>query len=125
MNNIKADIWGRSFQLEISFDQYKGESVTQAQKESLTAFCDNISALADSAKSAIIEYCANNCDEDLRSESNPFRFLLPTCIYVMRTEDKEHKAALLFKFKYDSENMVAAVFQNEKFLKVTTDSAIL
>ena len=125
MNKINADIWGRAFQLEVSFDQYSGESITKEQKEALDAFCDKISEAVNEAKPDIIEYCAEKSDENLRFENNVFRFIIPKCIYVIRAKNGEHKVALLFSFKYDTENMVAAVFENEKLIQVTTDSAIL
>lgn len=125
MNEINAEIWGRRFELLVTYDCYRGENVTNTQIQAINLFTEKITELTSSAKDKVQDFCASRCDETIDPHENIFRFLLPRTIYVKRSSNNERVVALLCDFRYDPEYMIAIVFRNEKLYEVTTDSAIM
>lgn len=125
MNEINAEIWGRRFELSVTYDCYHGENVTNTQIQAINLFTEKITELTSSAKDKVLDFCASRCEETIDPHGNIFRFLLPRTIYVKRSSNNERVVALLCDFRYDPEYMIAIVFRNEKLYEVTTDSAIM
>ena len=89
MNKINLNIWGRDFELEIEYDCYPGEQVSQLQKESVKLFVNNSIAISDS-KSEVEKYCLANNAEDIETDhiDNIFKYIIPKYLYVKRSEVK-------------------------------------
>ena len=64
MSKINCKVWNRDFNLDVIYDVYKGESVTETQKVAFDSFQKNIgSLLMDSSK--ISDYCLKQNKEDI------------------------------------------------------------
>lgn len=105
-NNIKTcqlipteiNVWGSEVELEVVVDCYEGE-----------------------------EYCLRRNAEDIGSPSidNAFKYVVTKSICVYRTTDGSHVVGLMFAYKFNIENGIAVVFNNEKLDKVGTKDAFI
>lgn len=124
MNKIDCKIWNRDFSLEVIFDVYKGESVTDTQKEAFETFKKNAESLLCSPNE-ICKYCIKkNKDEIPESEiANIFKYVIPQKLYVCRSDKR--KVALLCAYKFDAEHGIAIVFENEKLITIDHQDIVL
>lgn len=124
MSKFNCKIWNRDFNLDIVFDVYKGESVTELQNEALKKFQDNASVLLESTEE-ISKYCLKSNKEEIGSNvvDNIFKYVIPQKIFVCR--DKTRKIALMCAYKFDVEHGIAIVFENEKFKTIGPQDIIL
>ena len=125
MNKEKITIWGRDFDMEVKYDCYSGEEVLQIQKDALETFLKagaNIDASLDQVK----QYCLKMNKADIGSDSieNIFKYVAPKYLYVERNKEK-HVVAIMCNYKFDLENGIAIVFENEKFSKIGVQDIIL
>ena len=124
-NKIKTTIWGRELELGITYDCYSGEEVTGSQREAVKAFVGagvQIEKSLDDVKA----YCISiNRDEiGTATIENIFKYVAPKYLYVLR-ENNKHMIAIMCNYKFDQENGIAVVFENEKFLMVGKQDIIL
>jgi hypothetical protein len=126
MNKQKITIWGREFELDIVFDCYKGESVLPAQTDALDKFLKK-EELINLAKSSVESYCIKRDSELIGATAidNIFKYVIPESIYIQRAKDDKHIVGLMCKYKFDIDNGLAVVFENEKFKTVGTQDEIL
>ena len=123
MNKYKTEIWGRSFNLSVLFDCYKGETVTKKQEEAFSRFVDK-AGLIDNALPSVKRYCIE--DENTRGISqidNIFKYVMPKAIFVKRTK-LMRVVALMCDYKYDREHGIALLFENEKFKEIVNQCAL-
>lgn len=125
MNKVKLLIWGREFEMEIKYDCYTGEEVLENQKEAINAFVKSEEGIAESLEK-VKNYCLAQNKEDIgESEiSNIFKYVMPKYLYVIRNMDK-HIVSVMCNYKFDQENGIAVVFENEKFYKIGKQDIIL
>lgn len=124
MSKINCKVWNRDFNLDVIYDVYKGESVTETQKVAFDSFQKNIgSLLMDSSK--ITDYCLKQNKEDIPNGTieNIFKYVIPQKIYVCR--GNKRKIALLCAYKFDPEHGIAVVFENEKLVTIGQQDIIL
>ena len=117
MSKEEIVIWGRKFEIEIKYDCYTGEEVLDIQKEALAAFLKSEKSIADSLET-VKKYCLDQNGQDINDNviTNIFKYVLPKYLYIVRNIDK-HIVAIMCNYKFDSENGIAVVFENEKFRK--------
>ena len=120
MPKQKITIWEREFELNVVFDCYKGEEVTNIQKEALKNFLAH-PELLDGCRKKVEEYCKNS-QPDINLE-NIFRFVVPQAIFVSRSN--EHLIGIMCAYKFDMEHGLAIVFRNEVFDKIGTQDIII
>lgn len=121
MNKAKIEIWGREFELDVSFYVAKGKDVTDSQKNALDLFLKaDASKLIESAKSEVEEYCFDNANDNEIDEpiTNIFKYVIPKSIFVDKVRDDSRIVALMCNFKFDMEHGLAVIFKNEKFDEV-------
>ena len=53
--NIRFNIWGREFDLEIDYDRFEGEDITSTQKDTYKEFIDNAEQIFSDAYAMIKE----------------------------------------------------------------------
>jgi len=111
MSKIKAEIWGREFELPIIVKKFSGEDSTETQKEAVERFKNNLQ-LIDAAKPEVEKYILENGLKD-------------NGITVAVPQVKERVVAVMCDFKFDMENGLAIVFENEKFKEVGYQDLVL
>ena len=116
----KITIWGRDLELNVVFDCYKGEEVTDIQKDALKNFLAH-PELLNECKNKVEEYCKKS-HPDIDFE-NIFRFVVPQAIFISRSN--EHLIGIMCAYKFDLEHGLAIVFRNEVFDKIGTQDIII
>lgn len=138
MDKQKLKIWGKEFDVDIVFYAFDGNDVTDEQKNALDLFLKaNAScipneetgeydrgnkepSLVDSTKLEVEKYClanSNGCDID-NPITNIFKYVIPKSIFVDGVMEDTRIVALICDFKFDMENGLVIVFENEKFDEV-------
>lgn len=123
MNNINVLIWGREFELEVSYQNFPGEDVTVIQQNTLAKIP---SVDYEAAKPGIEAYIRKYYSTELGDDSldNLFRFVMPKRVLITRTENNR-EFAILCDFKFDMEHGIAVIFENEEFKAAGSQDLIL
>ena len=111
------NLWGRNFSLPVYYECDSDQGVLDIQKEAKGALLASWDTVEDS-KEAIEEYCLERDGDQIEGPiTNIFRYVIPTSIVVLRSDDAR-KAALMCNYRFDPEHGLAAVFENEKLTAV-------
>lgn len=115
-------IWGRTLKLDVIFDCYEDETITELQKTALEAFVNSIDNV-NIVLPIVEKYCIE--DEAMEDEriDNIFRYVAPTGIFIVRS-NMYRKVALLCDYRFDVEHGLALVFVNEKFKEIVSQEEI-
>lgn len=124
MTKMKRDIWDRAFDLDVVYDCYEDEFVTEEQKAALDAFPGNQNAIG-LALPELERYCLSY-DGDKIGDSIPniFKYVIPTTLYIPRRQ-KTRTVILLCDYRFDAEEGLALVFENEKLKEIAGQSSVL
>ena len=124
MSKIKTEIWGREFELPIIVKKFSGEDSTETQKEAVERFKNNLQ-LINAAKPEVEKYILENGlkDNGITEVDNIFKYVIPKTISVPQVKDRV--VAVMCDFKFDMENGLAIVFENEKFKEVGCQDLVL
>ena len=120
---INLSIWEREFVLNIVFQNFSEEDVTSTQEravDSLASF--NFDSSLDKVKEYIMKY--NSEDVDSPEITNIFKYVIPKSILIPR-ETERRVVALMCNYKFDMEDGIAVVFENEKYKAVGPQDIIL
>ena len=103
---------------------YPGEEILPAQKEAIEKFLD-LSTIKES-REKVEKYCLENNGEEIGTDKiiNIFKYVMPKYLFVKRNE-KKHIVAIMCNYKFDNDNGIAVVFENEKFVAVGDQDIIL
>lgn len=125
MSKEKITMWSREFDMEVKYDCYSGEEILQIQRDAIGAFLKSGAAI-DAALDQVKQYCLKNNRVDIGSDSieNIFKYVAPKYLYVARNKEKR-VVAIMCNYKFDPENGIAVVFENEKFSKIGMQDIIL
>lgn len=125
MTEITLNIWGREFALAVEFDCYEGENVLPAQETALSDFLEQDN-LIDSIEQKVKDYCLATDPERIGSKTieNIFKYVIPKSLFVKRREDA-HIVALMCDYRFNPDDGIAIVFQNEEFSRIGTQNIIL
>ena len=104
--------------------QYDGEEITEIQKEAVEKFqhCEEV---INASKYSIDQYILENGlkDYNIHKVDNIFKYVMPKSFYV---PDTEKRVVVLFcDFKYDLENGIALVFEDEKLKEIIPEDLAL
>ena len=121
--NKQFEIWGRSFNLEIIYDVYGGGRISSVQEDALREFvCKAQDLLLD--PSSLTEYLMETSNGEIPNPiDNIFKYVMPKALFVKRSNDKR-VIALLCNYKFDPEHGLAIVFENEAFVRVTSQADV-
>jgi len=128
MNNEikKIEIWDRELPIEIIYDCFEGENITEIQKEALLAFIKHKEVLLDRAYKIIMKYCMEEHIEYFSIVSeNVFTCVKPYALYIKRSVAKKQVVGLLCDFKPDREHGLAIYIEDCKHIKVGPQDIIL
>ena len=120
IKDVDLKIWGRDFTLPVEYDCYSNEKITDEQIQNLDLFIRN-KRLIDKSKIYVEDYCEKQISEE--NKNNIFTYIKPHYIYVKR--EPNPRVAIMCKYKYDTENGLAIVFDDSGNIKVTIQDEIL
>lgn len=124
MTKIERTIWGRTLQLEVSYDCFEDENILPSQEEALVNLIGQWSEV-ESSLDAVKEYCEKNSAGQIRAKEikNIFKYVVPRSLYVARKP--RATVALMCDFKFDLEHGMALVFKDEKLDRIGTQDSVL
>ena len=125
MNKIKLLIWGREFELNITYDCYTDEELFDSQIEAVKKFSEAIQIIEESLEE-VKKYCLTMNQEEIGTNviENIFKYVVPKYLYVPR-ENEKRVISIMCNYKFDQENGIAVVFENENFCKIGKQDIIL
>lgn len=123
MNKCKVRIWERDFELDIVYQNFLGEEVTENQLKTVEAL---VSVDFSGALISVEKYIRKWNFVELGDESitNIFKYVMPKSILIPREDDKR-LFAVLCNYRFDMEHGIAVVFQNEILKEVGPQDIIL
>lgn len=124
MNKVKIILWGREFDIVVSFSCYPGEEITQTQKDTLEKFCA-VERPVDSMLEDLKKYVSTTSNGVVGIEhiDNIFKYVMPKSLYVPRSE--KQVIAVICNYKFDMEHGIAVVFENGNLKEIGTQDIIL
>jgi len=125
MNKFNLNIWGRDFELPVSYDCYPGEGVLDTQIEAVESFL-NTPMEVDNSKKNVETYILSNNSSDVGNSvvDNIFRYVTPKSLYIPRNKEKR-VLAIMCDYRFDVEHGLAVVFENEAFKAVGIQDIVL
>lgn len=124
MNKVKLVIWNRSFELPVAFDCYDDEKILDAQYEALDKFCTNEMAIAE-AKSDVERYCIQLNGKEIGTNiDNIFKYVMPSSLYIRRTDSTDRFVGLVCKYRFDPEDGLVVLFKNEALFEIGTSDIL-
>lgn len=125
MNKLKLMLWGREFNLDITYDCYSDEEVLDSQKQAIKSF-SSMSKEIESSLEKVKEYCLLNNKEDIDTDviDNIFKYVAPKYLFVPRDEKKQI-IAVMCNYKFDTESGIAVVFEDGKYKETCKQESIL
>jgi hypothetical protein len=120
---INVSIWGRTFKLNIVYQNYPGEEVTENQRViteeiRMVSFDDSL----DKAKDYIKKYNAGDISEGCID--NIFKYVIPKCILIPRENDGRI-FAVMCDYRFDMEHGLALIYENKRFKAIGKQDIIL
>lgn len=123
MSDVRLNIWDRIFDVDIIFQNFSGDNVSDTQKNiaySITSidFTDSLEAL----KRYIIKHNSPEMDES--TIQNIFRYVIPKGVFI--PFDNENRVfAIMCNYKFDMEHGLAIVYEDGHFKDVGPQDIIL
>ena len=124
-------IWGRAFSLDVQFDYYD-EPIPAEMIEAANALTDAPECIEE-VYQILVQYCLENDGDEIRAMSrtdgvdNIFRYVMPQYLYVLEPEVERgaiHRVALMCDYRFDPEEGLAIVFENERYKKILPQSSV-
>lgn len=123
MNKVKVNIWNRDFELNVSYQNFPGEEVTDTQTQTLETIPSiDYSDSLDLVKQYIMKH--NGADISGNSIDNVFKYVMPKSILITR-DDNARIFAVMCNYRFDIEHGLAVVFENENCKTVGPQDIIL
>ena len=128
MHSKHVVLWGREFDLRISYDHYDDDKIPN----DMTEACDKIIDSWDAVESALPElkrYCLSHNAEDverlygLRDVDNIFRIVTPDCLFVQQST-RVRTVSLMLNYRFDLEEGLALRFVNETLASIGPQSDV-
>lgn len=122
--NVEIEIWNRNFYLNVEWDCYQGENITQSQTEALDCFINNPNWINNSKK-VVEDFCKNDVlnDNENQKKDNIFSYIKPECIFVKHSN--QPRVAIMCKYRYDQEHGLAIVFDKDGKITVGIQDIII
>lgn len=122
MKKCNIELGGKKISLNVVFDCYDDEPITDKQQESLELF-EESKCFIDAIETPLVRYIKNASGKTVL-ESELVKYISPKCLYVCR-ENNNRKIAILCDSTFDEEHGIAIVFTNEKCTGIVGQDEIL
>lgn len=123
MNKVKVCIWEREFDLNITYQNFPGEEVTNNQIATLKHIPSvDFSEALTYVEQYIMKY--NGFEIKESKIDNIFKYVMPKSIVITRDENTR-VFAIMCNYKFDMEHGLAVVFENENCKEVGPQDLIL
>jgi hypothetical protein len=131
-NEFKEEfiVWGRSFELLVTFDVYDDEEVSEHQIKTYEDLKVNYVEYFDSVKDEIYEYVKEDTENE-ELPDNIFKFIIPKAIVIQREDEDEGEDeykmefALLCDYKYNLDDGISVSFENGESTGVGPEDVVL
>lgn len=131
-NEFKEEfiVWGRSFELLVTFDVYDDEEVSEHQIKTYEDLKVNYVEYFDSVKDEIYEYVKEDTGEN-ELPDNIFKFAIPKAIIIQREDEDEEEDdykmefALLCDYKYNLDDGISVSFEDGESTGVGPEDVVL
>lgn len=124
MNKLKINLFEREFSLDVYYDNYGDEEVTEVQKAAFEQF-KTIDFNSDKLLNEVKKYCLKRDKDEIEEPiTNIFKYVIPQTVYVVKNDEKRI-VALLCNYRFDPEHGIAIVFENEKLANIGMQDCIL
>lgn len=125
MNNANITIWGRAFELPVTFDCYENETILPEQTEALDKFLHS-EKMIDTAKKAVESYCLKMNASEIGADgiANIFKYVMPYGLYVRRSATSDRYVGLMCKYRFNLEDGLVVLFKNEEVFDVGTSDIL-
>ena len=122
----EMEIWGRSLNIEIVFDCYTGEEILEYQKIAYETFLNNSDELLNTVENDVKEYCKHTNPQDIAESEiqNIFKYVKPKTLYLPRIDNGKRTVVLLCAYRFNPDDGLAIVFENESLGKIGTGNII-
>lgn len=123
MSKVVINIWDREFELNVVYECYPGEEVTDNQRSAFENICGT-EVFANSLD-AVKDYVQKTATTQIESTiDNIFRYVMPKSIYVPQSK-KAEIVAIMCNYKFDAEHGMAVVFEDGKLKEIGSQDVIL
>lgn len=120
-----VEIWGRSIELRIVADLFPGEAIDTHMQETYQNIKAKEQAIFNEVYNALEKYFYSKKDFDLgEKEFNIYSFFIPKALYIKKS-NKNRVAGLFLKYRFDMENDIVAIIENEHVISIGTQDDIL
>ena len=91
IKKVSIEIWERQFDLNVVYDCYSGESVTQEQFDALDKFISSPKWIAN-AKKDVEKHCKKQVmhDDANQKKDNIFSYIKPEAVFIKRDKTRFH-----------------------------------
>lgn len=122
----KFNIWGRDFDLDVSFICYDDEEVLDNQIKIFKKIKEESNYYYEVCKFKIYEYVQEEIEKfpDNLIPENVFKFIIPKAIIIDRNVDYDYYG-FLFYYRYDRDNDICVSFKNNDFYEIGPEDIIL
>lgn len=123
MNKINMNIWGRQFALEVVYQIFDQNQVSEIQKGALSVFAskDITQEVLEDVKNYVLQ--RDGMYNGIDYIDNIFKYVMPNSIFIPDSE--ERIIAIICDYKFDMEHGIAVVFKNEKLYEIGAQDIIL
>lgn len=125
--NKNLMIWNRERSVNILFDCYEEEEISENQITAYDEFVQNIRYNQELSYQAFEKYCIENYPETIPEDGfdNIYKYLLPDMIYVKNDYLGRKVIGFICKFKLDMENGLAVKFVDGAVEEVGPNQIVL
>ena len=122
----EIEIWGRSLSIGIVYDCYAGEEIQAYQRNACETFLSNSKELLDAVENDVKQYCKKTNPQDIAETEiqNIFKYVKPQNLYLPRIENGKRTVALLCAYRFNPDDGLAIVFENESLVKIGTSNIV-
>ena len=122
MNKCVLEIWEREFELDVIYERYPGEKVSESQRAAFEQLC---TAVIDDALDHVKKYVKDTATLHMGSPlDNIFKYVMPKSVFVPRGREST-KVAIICNYKFDAEHGIAIIFENGKYKEIGTQDIVL
>ena len=117
--SYKINIWNRDLELEISYEIVSEAGITDSQRKNFELF-KSIEKCKLENPDDMISFCKKNDNDKIKDNiDNIFKYVMPREILI-----GEKRVSILCDYRYDMDDRIAIVFENNIFIKICKEDEL-